>query len=159
LQDPKETLINLLANNLAVTKDDNATKANVLITSQWYTDQMMAGFDALVTVGMLTDPVQPSGFGFTAEDHTYMADVNVWCIHKYGSTGTRVITDEVIRYKIVQAISQIIAANRTLMGYGIHRAKVSIYRDLDDPTTVPYPMRRSEFEIELWIPTIPNLAA
>lgn len=158
MQDPKQLLLNLLTANLSVTKDDNVTKANVLVTSQWYTDQVMANFDALVTVGMLTDPVAPSGFGFAKEDHSYMADVNVWCIHKYDNNGNRLITDEIIRYKIVQAISQIISSNRAAIT-GIHRTKVSVYRDLDDPTAVPYPMRRSEFEIELWIPTITNLAA
>jgi hypothetical protein len=160
LQDPKQTLINLLTANLSVTKDDGSTKANVLITSQWYTDQMMNNFDALVTVGMLTDPVTPSGLGFATEDHTYMADVNVWTTNKYDTSGNRIITDEIIRYKIVQAIDKIIASNRTtLTANGIHRAKVVMVRDFDDPTQVPYPLRRSDLEIEFFIPTITSLAA
>ena len=150
MQDPKEILINLLTANLSVTKDDNATKANVVITSQWYSDQVMASFDALVTVGTLTDPINPAGFGFVGgEDHTYMADVNVWTTNKYGASGARVITDEVIRYKIVQAISQIITENYTSIP-GIHRARIRAYRDLDDPSAVPYPLRRSNFEVELF---------
>jgi len=140
--------------------DDNSTKANVLITSAWYTDLMMNKFDALVTVGMLTDLVTPSGFGFATEDHTYLADVNVWTENKYNSSGTRIITDEIIRYKIVQAIDQILASNHSaLVANGIHRAKISSYRDLDDPTTVPYPLRRAEFTVELFIPTVTSLAA
>jgi hypothetical protein len=158
MQDPKQSLINILTWNLYVTKDDDTTKANVLVTSQWYSDQAMANFDALVTVGMLADPVVPSGFGFSKEDHSYMADVNVWCINKYNSTGARIITDEIMRYKIVQAVDSIIAANRTALT-GIKRAKISAYRDLDDPQVTPYPMRRANIEIELWIPTITSLAA
>jgi hypothetical protein len=164
LQDPKQTLINLLTSNLSVTKDDGTTKANVLVTSAWYTDMMMNNFDALVTVGMLTDPVTPSGFGFATEDHTYIADVNVWTENKYDSSGTRIITDEIIRYKIVQAIDQTLASNHATLA-GIHRAKISRYMDLDDPTRtggpnqVPYPLRRANLEIELFIPTISSLAA
>ena len=133
-----------------MTKDDNATKANVLVTSQWFSDQMMNNFDALVTVGTLTDPINPAGFGFVGgEDHTYIADVNVWCINKYDASGNRIITDEVIRFKIVQAISQILTQNYTSIP-GIHRARIRVYRDLDDPQAVPYPLRRSNFEVELF---------
>jgi hypothetical protein len=164
MQDPKITLINLLTANLSVTKDDGVTKANVLVTSAWYTDLMMNNFDALVTVGMLADPVTPSGFGFATEDHAYVAEVNVWTDNKYNTSGARIITDEIIRYKIVQAIDKIMASNHAALA-GIRRAKINMYRDLDDPTrpsgpnAAPYPLRRAQMEIELFIPTITSLAA
>ena len=153
------TLVNLLTTNLSVTKDDGNTKANVLVTSAWYTDQLMNNFDALVTVSMVMDPVLPSGFGYAAEDHTYTVDVNVWTEHKYDAHGNRVITDEILQYKIIQAVDQIIAANRTTVGNGIHRIKVNAVHPFDDPTKVPYPLRRRGVQVELFIPTITSLAA
>lgn len=88
-----------------------------------------------------------------------MADVNVWTENKYNSSGTRIITDEIVRYKIVQSIDKIISQNRSaLAANGIHRAKVTIVRDFDDPTNVPYPLRRSDLEVELYIPTVTSLA-
>jgi hypothetical protein len=172
MQDPKLTLVNLLTvqipiatypstSNLIVTKDDGTTPPNLLISSAWYTDELMGQYDAIVTVSFLTDPVTPSGFGVIKEDHTYMADVNVWTTNKYSPTSpsTLIITDETLRGKLVAAIDQIIESNRTTMGYGIHRAKVSNIRGFDEPASVPYPLRRSDIEIELYIPTIVSLAA
>ena len=159
LQDPILTLVNLLTANLSVTKDDGSTKANVLVTSAWYSDMMMNKFDALVTITLVSDPVVISGEGDSREDHTVTVDVNVWTEHKYDTTGNRVITDSIIQYKLVQAIDQIIAANRSSMGNGIHRAKVAAVRPFDDPTQVPYPLRRRDMEVELFIPTITSLAA
>ena len=144
--------------NISVTKDDGSTKANVQVTSAWYTDLMMNNFDALVTITIVSDPVAISGEGDSREDHTFTVDANVWTTHKYDSNGNRVITSEIIQYKLVQAIDQIIAANRTTMGNGIHRAKVGAIRPFDDPTQVPYPLRRRDVEIELFIPTITSLA-
>lgn len=176
MQDPKITLINLLTLNLPtvtypasnplagdniVTKDDGVTPANVKVTSSWYTDQLMSSFDALVTVSTVSDPIVPSGFGFVSgEDHTYMADLNVWCITKNDPTsGAVVITDEVMRSKLIQALDLIVAQNRINVS-GIHRLKASKWQDMDepgsgDPTSV---LRRSLLEVECYIPTVTSLA-
>jgi len=165
LEDPKTPVLVLLQENISVTKDDGTTPANVLITSGWFKDQVMKGCDAMVTVGMLNDAVAPSGQGYntnpTGEDHVYIVEVNVWAIDKFDGTGKQIITDEVMRWKLVQQISGIIRANCVNPTYGsppvasgIHTLRVRTFRDLDEPSSMadinvmPYPLRRAQFEIE-----------
>ena len=159
MEDPNTPVLVLLQENISVTKDDGITPANVLVTAQWYKDQVMKGCDAMVTVGMINDTVDPSGQGYntnpTGEDHVYIVEVNVWAIDKFDGTGKQIITDEVMRWKLVQQISEIIRTNCVNPKYGsppvasgIHTLRVRVFRDLDDPTAIPYPLRRSQFEIE-----------
>lgn len=159
MEDPKTPVLNILQENISVTKDDGETPANVSISSGWYKDEIMKGFDAMVTVTMLNDAVDPSGMGYnsnpTGEDHVYIVEVDVWAIDKFDSTGKQVVTDEIMRWKLVQQISEIIRANCVDPKYGIppvpsgiHTLRVRVFRDLDEPAATPYPLRRSEFEIE-----------
>ena len=169
MEDPKTPVLALLQENISVTKDDNTTPANVSITSGWYKDEIMKGFDAMVTVAMLDDMVTPSGWGYnrnpTGEDHVYIVTVDVWTIDKFDATGKQIVTDEVMRWKLVQQISEIIRANCVDPVYGsppapsgIHTLRVRMLRDLDDPTSIPFPLRRSQFEVEAFF-LRDNLAA
>ena len=161
MEDPKTPVLALLQENISVTKDDGETPANVSITSGWYKDELMKGFDAMVTVTMINDAVDASGQGYNVapaigEDHVYIVEVDVWAIDKFdGTTGNQVVTDEVMRWKLVQQISQIIRDNCVDPTYGsppvpsgIHTLRIRMYRDLDEPTAIPFPLRRSSFEIE-----------
>lgn len=160
MEDPKTPILAILQENISVTKDDGHTLANVLITSDWYKDQVMKGCDAMITVGMINDTVVPSGFGYNSnpvgEDHSYVTDLNVWAIDKFdATTGNQVITDEVMRWKLVQQVSKIIRANCVDPKYGsppspsgIHTLRIGVFRDLDAPNAIPYPLRRSQCQIE-----------
>jgi hypothetical protein len=154
MNDPKLPVLNLLASNLTATKDDGVTAAVIKVTSKWYNDQMMNAADGLVTVGMLDDGVMPSGLGYLpSEDHRYIVLVNVWTVNKFNAaTGVQDITDEILRWKMVQKISQLITQN-----YATNKMRVRVLRDLDDPQATPYPLRRSEFEIETFFTAL-NLA-
>jgi hypothetical protein len=159
MEDPKTPILAILQENLTVTKDDGKTLANVLITSAWYKDVIMKGCDAMVTVGMVNDTVVPSGQGYNyhpvGEDHNYIFDLNVWAIDKFDpATGNQIVTDEVMRWKLVQQISAIIRANCVDPTYGtppvpsgIHTLNIGVFRDLDEPGAIPYPLRRSQTEI------------
>ena len=187
-QDPIKTLINLIqanlltityptgnpnAGQLIVTKDDGVTSPNVLVTSQWFTDTMFETegeqFDGIVTVTILTDPITPSGFGVEQEDHLITADINCWAMNKYAplpsgatsGTSTLVITDEIMRYKLAQAIDAIINANqKTQLAYGIEHMHVHLMLPMDEtPTEAPAPLvRRYRIEVELFMPTLTSLA-
>jgi hypothetical protein len=91
--------------------------------------------------------------------------VDVWTIDKFDETGKQIVTDEVMRWKLVQQISEIIRANCVDPKYGtppvpsgIHTLRVRMLRDLDDPTSIPFPLRRSQFEVEAFF-IRDNLAA
>lgn len=173
MEDIKTILIDILSRNMAVTKDDGVTPAVIQTMTKWYDDETMSNVDAIVTVGTIDDTVTWSGDGDPNSDFTHVAEVNVWAASKFDSTGAQVITDDVMRWKLCQEISRVIAANASLPKYspsslanpqpsdypahynalvdsGIKDMRVRVFRDLDDPQHTPYPLRRSQFEVEIF---------
>jgi hypothetical protein len=155
LEDVKAILIDILERNISVTRDDGITPAAITVTTKWYDDQTMSASDGIVTVGTIDDTVDPSGLGDPNEDHVHVAEVNVWTASKFDASGIQVITDEIMRWKLCQQVSKIIKANAHHPNYGsppvdsgIDDMRVRIFRDLDDPTKTPYPLRRTQFEVE-----------
>ncbi len=156
MEDPKLPVIDLLTRNISVKKDDGTTPATILVTSKWYDDKTMDGVDGIITVGMIDDMMMPSGCGYVGgEDHVYIVEVNVWTISKFDSGGNQIVTDEIMRWKLVQQVSSIIRANWRDPTYGsppqpsgIHTMRIRVFRDLDDPQKTPYPLRRTQMEIE-----------
>ena len=115
----------------------------------------MDASDGIVTVGTIDDTVDPSGLGHASEDHLHVAEINVWTASKFDASGTQVVTDEIMRWKLCQQISKIIRANQAYPKYGalpqpsgIAYMRIRIFRDLDDPSKTPYPLRRTQFEVE-----------
>jgi hypothetical protein len=157
LEDIKAILIDLLERNISVTKDDGETPAAITVTTKWYDDKTMDATDAIVTVGTIDDTVAPSGLGAATEDHMHVPEINVWTATKFDDTGKQIITDEIMRWKLCQQISKIIRANRYYPTYGqppqpsgIYTMRIRIFRDLDDPSKTPYPLRRTQFELEIF---------
>jgi hypothetical protein len=169
LEDVKTILVDILKRNLNVTKDDGVTPATIQIMTKWYDDQTMSNCDGIVTVGTIDDTMLPSGLGDPSEDHVHATEINVWTATKYDSTGKQVVTDDIMRWKLVQQVSYIVKANahyplyspwgtgqpsdypvhyNPLMPSGIHTIRLRVWRELDDPTHTPYPLRRTQTEIE-----------
>jgi hypothetical protein len=154
---------------LSVTKDDGTTTATIRIMTKWYDDNTMSACDGIITLGTIDDTMLPSGLGGGSDDHVHATEINVWAATKYDSTGKQVVTDDIIRWKLVQQISKIIQANshypqyspwgtgqpadypvhyNTLVASGIHTMRLRVWRELDDPQHTPYPLRRTQSEIE-----------
>jgi hypothetical protein len=155
LEDVKVILVNLLENNITVTKDDGVTPANIVVRTEWYDDNTMNNCDGIVTVGTIDDTTSPSGLGDPNEDHVHVAEVNVWAASKFDADGNQIVTDEIMRWKLCQEVSRIIKANASYPYYGtpsepsgIYWMHIRIFRDLDDPSKTPYPLRRTQFECE-----------
>jgi hypothetical protein len=169
LEDPKTILVDILTRNISVTKDDGTTPANIQIMTKWYDDKTMNACDGIVTLGTIDDTILPSGLGDANDDHTHVTEINVWAATKFDTNGAQVITDDIMRWKLVQAVSQIIKANKyypkyspwgtgqpsdypvhynALVPSGIHTMRLRVWRELDDPQHTPYPLRRTQSEIE-----------
>ena len=157
MEDVKVILIDLFTRNISLTKDDGTTPATITVTTKWYDDKTMDASDGIVTVGTLDDTVDPSGLGDASEDHLHVAEINVWTASKFDSSGNQVVTDETMRWKLCRQVSKIIRANRYYPKYGspavpsgIAYMRIRIFRDLDDPSKTPYPLRRTQFELPCW---------
>lgn len=157
MEDIKAILVDLLERNIGVTKDDGVTPATVTVTTKWYDDKTMDATDAIVTVGTIDDTLAPSGLGHQTDDHTHVPEINVWTATKFDASGVQIITDEIMRWKLCQEVSRIIRANEYRPRYGnpprpsgIDTMRVRIFRDLDDPQKTPYPLRRTQFELEIF---------
>jgi hypothetical protein len=157
MEDVKVILIDLLSRNINLTKDDGKTPATITVTTKWYDDKTMDASDGIVTVGTIDDTVDPSGLGHLSEDHLHVAEINVWTASKFDGSGNQVVTDEIMRWKLCQKVSQIIRANQVYPLYGspsqpsgLEYMRVRIFRDLDDPSKTPYPLRRTQFEVLCW---------
>ena len=169
MEDPKTILVDILTRNISITKDDGVTPANIQIMTKWYDDKTMNACDGIVTMGTIDDTVLPSGLGDPCDDHTHVSEINVWASTKFDANGNQVVTDDTMRWKLVQAVSQIIKANEyypqyspwgtgqpadypvhhnTLVPSGIHTMRLRVWRELDDPQHTPYPLRRTQNEIE-----------
>jgi hypothetical protein len=155
VEDVKVILIDLLTRNISLTKDDGTTPAAITVTTKWYDDKTMDASDGIVTVGTIDDTLTPSGLGHAEDDHVHVAEVNVWAASKFDASGTQVVTDEIMRWKLCQQISKIIRDNEYYPTYGdppqpsgIYTMRIRIFRDLDDPAKTPYPLRRTQLELE-----------
>jgi hypothetical protein len=155
MEDVKAILVDILTRNISVTKDDGTTPAVITVTTEWYDDATMNACDGIVTVGLIDDSLAPSGLGHATDDHTHVAEINVWASTKFDASGNQVVTDDIMRWKLCQQVSKIIRANEHYPMYGSPPApsgilswRIRIFRDLDDPSKTPYPLRRTQFELE-----------
>ena len=169
MEDVKTILLDILTRNISVTKDDGITPANIQILTKWYDDKTMDTCDGIMTLGTIDDTLLPSGIGDPYDDHTHVTEINVWAASKFDASGNQVITDEIMRWKLVQQVSKIVKANKSYPQYspwgtgqpadypihynalvpsGIQDMRLRIWRELDDPSHTPYPLRRTQSEIE-----------
>jgi hypothetical protein len=169
MEDMKVIIRDILMRNLSVMKDDGIAPASIQILTKWYDDKTMDACDGIITLGTVDDTILPSGIGDPYDDHTHVTEINVWAATKFDSGGNQVVTDDVMRWKLVQQISKIIKANKLnpqyspwgtgqpvdypvhynpLAASGIHTIRLRIWRELDDPQHTPYPLRRTQNEIE-----------
>jgi len=110
VEDPKTTLMNLIKNNIALTKDDNITSATVHVSQEWFNSQLFRDFDAQVTIGLAEGSMEKLNVGGSWVRHSDRYRLIGWSIDKPGITGKE------MRWKIRHEIERIIRTNRKNSG-------------------------------------------
>lgn len=106
VEDPKMTLINLIKNNISLTKDDDITQASVHVSQEWFNSQLLRDFDAQVTVGLAEGSMDKLNVGGSWTRYSDRYRVIGWSIDKAGVTGKK------MRWKIRRELERIIRTNR-----------------------------------------------
>ena len=110
VEDPKTTLINLIKNNIALTKDDDQTPATTHVSQEWFNSQLLKDFDTQVTVGLAEGSLDKLNIGGSWVRHGDRYRISGWCIDKTGVTGKK------MRWKLRREIERIIRTNRKTPG-------------------------------------------
>jgi len=113
-EDPKTTLMNLIKNNISLTKDDDVTAATVHVSQEWFNSKLFKDFDAQVTVGLAEGSMEKLNIGGSWVRYADRYRIIGWSIDKAGITGKE------MRWKIRREIERIIRANRKNPGGALH---------------------------------------
>jgi len=105
-EDPKTTLMNLIKNNVSLTKDDGVTAATVHVSQAWFNSQLFKDFDAQVTIGLAEGSVEKLNIGGSWVRYGDRYRIIGWSIDKAGITGKE------MRWKIRREIERIIRVHR-----------------------------------------------
>jgi len=109
-EDPKTTLMNLIKDNISLTKDDGVTAATVHVSHEWFNSRLFKNCDAQITVGLQDSKVKALNL---ARSHLLYIDtyrIVGWSIDKPGVTGKE------MRWKIRKEIERIIQENSKAPG-------------------------------------------
>lgn len=103
-EDPKETLKNLIKNNITLYKDDGQTKASVLVANE-YVEEFWKKYEVIITVGLASDRERLIGLGGSQREIIANYQIGVWTRDQMGITGQK------MRWKTIQEVTRIINAN------------------------------------------------
>ena len=103
-EDPKETLKNLIKENITLYKDDNQTKASVLVANE-YVEEFWKKYEVIITVGLTNDRERLIGLGGSKREVIANYQIGVWTRDQAGITGQK------MRWKAIQEVARIINAN------------------------------------------------
>jgi len=103
-EDPKETLKNLIKENITLYKDDNQTKASVLVANE-YVEEFWKKYEVIITVGLTNDRERLIGLGGSKREVIANYLIGVWTRDQAGITGQK------MRWKAIQEVARIINAN------------------------------------------------
>jgi len=101
LEDPKETLKNLIKNNIVLYKDDNVTRASVLVADE-YVEEFWRKYDVIITIALGNDKERLMNLGGTWKDIVADYKVSVWARDQTGISGQK------MRWKAIQEVTRII---------------------------------------------------
>jgi len=130
-EDPKTTLMNLIKNNISLTKDDGVTAATVHVSQEWFNSKLFKDYDTQITIGLAEGSMEKLNIGGSKVRYADYYHVVGWCIDKSGITGKE------IRYKLRREIERIIRANRKSPGGALAFVDVRAVRESQDENARP----------------------
>jgi len=123
-EDPKETLKNFIKNDIVLYKDDNVTKASVLVADE-YVEEFWKKYDVIITVGLGSDKERLMNLGGTWKDIAADYQVGVWARDTTGISGQK------MRWKAIQEVVRIINENMKNPGGILNWMKLAGCTDSD----------------------------
>lgn len=123
-EDPKETLKNLIKNNITLYKDDDQTKATVLVANE-YVEEFWKKYEVIVTVGLANDRERLIGLGGSQREVISNYQIGVWTRDQTGITGQK------MRWKAIQEVTRIINENMKDLGGILNWMKLAGCVDAD----------------------------
>jgi len=104
VEDPKETLKNLIKSNITLYKDDGQIKASVLVANE-FVEEFWKKYEVIITVGLANHRERLIGLGGTKREVIATYQIGVWTRDQMGITGQK------MRWKAIQEVTRIINAN------------------------------------------------
>jgi len=130
-EDPKTTLMNLIKNNVSLTKDDGVTAATVHVSQAWFNSQLFKDFDAQITIGLAEGSMEKLNVGGSWVRYADRYRIIGWSIDKAGITGKE------MRWKIRREIERIIRANRKNPGGALSFVDIRSVSESEDLASKP----------------------
>jgi len=123
-EDPKETLKSLIRENVTLYKDDNVTRATVLVADE-YVEEFWKKYEVIITVGLANDRERLINLGGTRREVIANYQVGVWTRDQTGISGQK------MRWKAIQEVTRIINAHMKNPGGVLNWVKLSGCTDAD----------------------------
>lgn len=123
-EDPKETLKNLIKNDIILYKDDEQTKASVLVANE-YVEEFWKKYEVIITLGLANDRERLIGLGGSQRKVTANYQIGVWTRDQTGITGQK------MRWKAIQEVTRIINENMKDPGGILNWMKLASCADAD----------------------------
>jgi len=123
-EDPKETLKNLIRANVTLYKDDNVTKAIVLVADE-YVEEFWKKYEVIITVGLANDRERLINLGGTRREVVANYQLGVWTRDQTGITGQK------MRWKAIQEATRIINTHMKNPGGVLNWMKLAGCTDAD----------------------------
>jgi len=131
VEDPKTSLMNLIKDNISLTKDDNFTPATVHVSQEWFNSQLFKDFDAQITVGLAEGSMEKLNVGGSLVRYSDRYRLTGWSIDKTGITGKE------MRWKMRREIERIIRVNRKNPGGSLSFVDVRSVSEGEDAKSKP----------------------
>jgi len=133
VEDPKTTLLKLIKDNIALTKDDGETAATCHVSQEGFNAEAFKNYDTQVTIDL--DParskVRQLAIGASKVLYLDVYRVTGWAIDKTGITGKK------MRWKLRREIARIIRSNCKAPGGNLDYADLLAPSESDDPKFKP----------------------
>ena len=123
-EDPKETLKNLVGNNIVLYKDDNVTRASVLVADE-YVEEFWKKYDVIITIGLSNDKERLMSLGGIWRDIVADYQIGVWTRNQVDISGQK------MRWKAIREVTRIVNENMKNPGGILNWIKLSGCTDAD----------------------------
>lgn len=123
-EDPKETLKTLIKNSIVLYKDDNITKASILVADE-YVEEFWKKYEVIITVGLGGDKKRLMSLGGTWRDIVADYQLGVWTRDQTGISGQK------MRWKAILEVTRIVNENMKNPGGILNWIKLANCADAD----------------------------
>jgi len=130
-EDPKTTLMNLIKNNISLTKDDGVTAATAHISHEWFNSKLFKDFDTQITGGLAEGSMEKLNIGGSWVRYADRYRIIGWSIDKPGITGKE------MRWKLRKEIERIVRANRKNPGGALSFVDIRSVSESQDAESKP----------------------